>query len=87
MKNRSTRSKGKRLEQLLAELAMDFGKTTRWKALCNEQNATTKADQIRLAEQVLSEPPMGTVAGGYAQWAKLHGAKDQEAPPYKPTGF
>ncbi len=76
-----------RLRQLLAELAADFGKTTRWRALCQEQNATTEAEQIRLAEQVIAEPPMGTVAGGYAHWAKLRGAKDEPAPPYKPTGF
>jgi hypothetical protein len=87
MSDRSKQSKDHRLAQLLAELAEDFGKTTRWQALCQEQNATTDADKIRLAEQVLSEPPIGTVAGGYAQWAKLHGAKDREAPPYKPTGY
>jgi hypothetical protein len=71
----------------LAELGKRFGKTTRWRVLCKEQNATTDADQIRLAEQVLAEPPMGTVAAGHAQWAKLQGAQDQQAPPYKPTGF
>ncbi|MGH7223923.1 MAG: hypothetical protein ACRELF_11890 [Gemmataceae bacterium] len=87
MSHRSKRRKSPRLEELLAELAKDFGKTTRWQALCKEQNASTDADQIRLAEQVLAEPPIGTVAGGYAQWAKLHGAKDRQAPPYKPTGF
>ncbi len=76
-----------RLRQLLAELAKDFGKTTRWKVLCQEQNATTDSEKIRLAEQALAEPRMGTVAGGYAQWAKLRGAKDRQAPPYKPTGF
>jgi hypothetical protein len=87
MSHRSRQSESRRLKQLLAELAKDLGKTTRWKALCQEQNAVTDADKIKLAEQVLSEPPTGTVAGGYAQWAKLHGAKDRQAPPYKPTGF
>jgi len=87
MSHRSKRGKSPRLKQLLAELAKDFGKTTRWRALCKEQNATTDADQIRLAEQVLAEPPLGTVAAGHAQWARLHGAQDRQAPPYKPTGF
>jgi hypothetical protein len=75
------------LKQLLVELAKDFGKTTRWKVLCKEQNVATDADKIRLAEQILAEPCTGTVAAGYAQWARLHGAKDRQAPPYKPTGF
>ena len=87
MSHRSKRSESRSLEQLLIELAKDFGKTTRWQTLCQEQNATTDDEKIRLAEQVLAEPPIGTVAGGYAQWAKLHGAKDRQAPPYKPTGF
>ncbi len=75
------------LKQLLAELSKDFGKMTRWRALCEEQNATTEAERMNLAEQVLAEPSIGSVAGGYAQWAKLHGANDQPASPYKPTGF
>lgn len=76
-----------RLKELLTELAKDFGKTTRWKVLCKEAHVSTDAERIKLAEQVLAEPPMGTVAVGYAQWAKLNGAKDEPAPPYKPTGF
>lgn len=87
MSHRAKRVKSARLKQLLDELAKDFGKTTRWRALCKEQRATTDADQIRLAEQVLAEPSMGTVAAGHAQWAKLHGAQDRQAPPYKPTGY
>jgi hypothetical protein len=75
------------LRKLLKKLAEQFGKTTRWRVLCKEQNAITDVAKIRLAEQVLAEPSIGTVAGGYAQWAKLHGAKDRKAPPYKPTGF
>jgi hypothetical protein len=77
----------RRLKELLVELAKEFGKTSRWKVLCKDQNATTDEERIRLAEQVLAEPPIDTVAGGYAQWARLHGAKDQQGPPYKPTGF
>lgn len=55
--------------------------------LYKEQNATSEAHQIELAEQVLSEWSTGTVAGRYAQWARLHGARDRAAPPYTPTGF
>lgn len=77
----------KHLERLIEQLAQDFGKITRWQVLCKEQNATTEAHKVELAEQVLAEWSTGTVAGGYAQWAKLHGAKDRAAPPYKPTGF
>lgn len=76
-----------RLKQLLVELAKSFGKTTRWKVLCKEQRANCDEARIRLAEQVLAELTLGTVAGGYAQWAKLRGATDQQTPPYKPTGF
>jgi hypothetical protein len=76
-----------RLEELLTILDKDFGKITRWRALCQEQNAITEVEQIRLAEQVLAEPSMGTVGAGYSQWVKLQGAKDRQAPPYKPTGF
>ena len=75
------------LEKLLAELAKDFGKLTRWQLLCQEQSATTESEQIRLAEQVLSEPPLDSVAAGYSHWARLHGAKSKPAPPYNPTGF
>jgi hypothetical protein len=76
-----------RLESLLAELAKDFGKTTRWRLLCQEQNATTEAEQIELALQVLAEPSEGSVAAGYSHWARLQGAKPKPAPPYNPTGF
>lgn len=76
-----------RLDELLAELAKDFGKTTRWRLLCQEEKATTDDDKIRLAERVLSEPPLGNVASGYSQWVRLHGAKSKPAPPYNPTGF
>jgi len=51
-----------RLEELLAELAKDFGKISRWQLLCKNEDAATEADQIRLAEQVLAEPAVGSVA-------------------------
>lgn len=76
-----------RLEQLLTELVKDFGKISRWQLLCEQQDATTEAEKIRLAEQVLAEPAVGSVAAGHANWARLHGAKSKSAPPYKPTGF
>jgi hypothetical protein len=47
MSHRSKRGKNPRLKQLLAELAKDFGKTTRWRVLCKEQHAAIDADQIR----------------------------------------
>jgi hypothetical protein len=76
-----------RLDQFLTELRKDFGKFTRCQLLCEEQDASTEAAQISLAEQVLAEPPVGSVAAGHANWAKLHGARSKPAPPYKPTGF
>lgn len=75
------------LRLLLAEISKKFGRITRWEVLCQEQHATSDADRIRVAQQVLAEHATDTVAGGYAQWAKLHGAKDRQAPPYKATGF
>jgi hypothetical protein len=75
-----------RLEELLAELAKDFGKISRWQLLCKNEDAATEADQIRLAEQVLAEPAVGSVAAGHASWARLRGAKSKSAPAYKPTG-
>lgn len=45
----------KRLERLIEQLAKDFGKITRWQVLCKEQNATTEAHKVELAEQVLAE--------------------------------
>jgi hypothetical protein len=75
------------LEQLLAELAKDFGKLSRWRLLCAEQKADSEDEQVRLAEQVLAEPADGGVASGYSNWARLRGAKSKPAPPYKPTGF
>lgn len=76
-----------RLQELLTELAKDFGKMSRWQLLCEEQHATSEAEQVRIAEQVLAEPAGGSVAEGYSHWARLHGAKSKPAPPYNPTGF
>jgi hypothetical protein len=76
-----------RLELLLTELAKDFGKMSRWQLLCQQQNATSEAEQVHLAEQVLAEPEIGSVAAGHANWARLRGAKTKSAPLYKPTGY
>lgn len=64
-----------KLKKLLAELGRHFGKTTRWRAVCKEQNATTDDERIAVAEQVLQEWSTGTVAELYSHNAKLHGAK------------
>jgi hypothetical protein len=64
-----------RLDNLLAELAKVFGRTTKWRALCKQHNATTEADQIKLAEQVLGEPCTGTVTEGHAHALELDGVK------------
>ena len=76
-----------RLQELLTELAKDFGKMSRWQLLCEEQHATSEAKQVRIAEQVLAEPAVGSVAEGYSHWARLRGAKSKPTPPYNPTGF
>lgn len=65
----------KRLEALRVELAKHFGKTTRWKVLCKERNATTEEDQIKLAEQVLGEWSTGTVAELRSHQLDLEGVK------------
>jgi hypothetical protein len=51
-----------RLDDLKAELDTMFGRHTKWRLRCKDQNATSEMDQIRLAEQVLAEPCTGTVA-------------------------
>lgn len=64
-----------RLEQLLVELGKHFGKTTRWKTLCKERNATTDEEKMKLAEQVLGEWSTGAVAELSSHRARLDGAK------------
>jgi hypothetical protein len=64
-----------RLQQLLVELGKHFGKTTRWRALCKENKATTDDEKIKVAEQVLGEWSTGTVAELSSHRAKLGGAK------------
>jgi hypothetical protein len=79
---------GKTLDELLTELSKVFGRLTKWRLRCKEQNATSEADLIRLAEQVLAEPCTGTVAEGYSHWLRLNGAQSIPCPyPYTPTAF
>jgi hypothetical protein len=56
----------KTLEELLGELGQVFGRLNKWRLRWKEQNATTEADLIRLAEQVLAEPCTGTVVEGHS---------------------
>ena len=64
-----------RLDELKAELSRHFGKLTRWKALCQERDATTVDEQIRLAEEVLAAPSTGTVAEWLTYHLRLQGEK------------
>jgi hypothetical protein len=66
---------GKRLEELKNELFTRFGKLTRWKALCLEQDATTDEKKIRLAEEVLASSSTGTVAEWRGYDLRLQGKK------------
>jgi hypothetical protein len=74
---------GKTLDELLTELSKFFGRHKKWRLRCKEQNATTEADLIRLAEQVLAEPCTGTVTDGYSHWLRLNGTQSIPCPyPY-----
>lgn len=64
-----------RLDDLLTELGKHFGKLTRWKALCQERDARTDEDKIRLAEEVLAAYSTGTVAEWYSYHLRLRGKK------------
>ena len=64
-----------RLEDLLTELGKHFGKTTRWKVLCLEQDAATEEHKIRLAEEVLAAHSTGTVAEWHSYQLRLQGVK------------
>ena len=64
-----------RLDELKAELFRYFGKFTRWKALCVEQDVTTVEVQIRLAEEVLAAPSTGTNAEWLTNHLRLRGGK------------
>ena len=76
-----------RLDEVRAELAKTFGKTTRWQVLCRQNDATTDCEKIKVAEQVLAEPCTGTIAEAQGHWLELQGVESEPSPPYKPTGF
>ncbi len=73
----SDQSPSVRLEELRSELFKHFGKITRWKVLCQENQATTDEEKIRLAEEVLRSPSTGTVAEWWGSHLRL---KNNEAP-------
>lgn len=64
-----------RLDELKTELGTVFGRHTKWRVRCKEQNATSEADQIRVAEEVLAEPCTGTVAEWQCHQLSLQGVK------------
>ncbi len=64
-----------RLRGLKAELSRRFGKITRWRVLCQEQNITSMKDQILLAEEVLAAPSTGTNAEWLTYHLRLQGGK------------
>ena len=67
-----------RLSRLRSELFEHFGKITRWKVLCQEQNATTEEEKIRLAEEVLASPSTGSVTEWWGSHLRLKGKKSPE---------
>jgi hypothetical protein len=64
-----------RLEELETVLFKHFGKLTRWKVMCLEQDATADEHKIRLAEEVLAAESTGTVAEWYSFHLRLQGKK------------
>jgi hypothetical protein len=74
-----------RLQQLVEQLNM--AKLLHFQRLCKEQKADTDAEQIKIAEEVLSWGPLDNAGASNSAWLRLHGAKTVKAPPYKPTGY
>jgi hypothetical protein len=60
-----------RLKELRSELFKHFGKITRWKVLCQERDATTDEEKIRIAEEVFNTPSTGTVAEWWGSHLRL----------------
>ncbi len=69
----------------MSKLALDFGKTTRWRLFCKERNAQSEEEKILIAEEILAEPPMGSVAAFGSHLARLHGAKQHDSPTMEET--
>ena len=67
-----------RLEDLLTELGKHFGKTTRWRVLCLEQDSATEERKIRLVEEVLAAYSTGTVAEWHSYQLRLQGVKTEK---------
>ncbi len=67
-----------RLDELRKELGTVFGRLTKWRARCQERNALTEAEQIKLAEEVLAEPCSGTVAEARTHSLSLEGVQTLE---------
>ena len=74
----SDQQSSERLNELRSELFKHFGKITRWKLLCQEQDATTDEEKIRLAEEVLKAPSTGTVAEWWGSYVRLKNTKSSE---------
>jgi len=64
-----------RLGELKVELSRNFGRFTRWRALCQERSVATDSEKIRLAEEVLAAPSTGTVAEWLTYNLRLKGGK------------
>jgi len=67
-----------RLNHLLTEINNVFGRYSKWQLRCQEQNATTEEQQIKLAEDVLAEPCTGTVAEARTHRLGLQGTKSMD---------
>ena len=67
-----------RLKELRSELFEHFGKITRWKVLCQERDATTDEEKIRLAIEVLKAPSTGTVAEWWGSHLRLKNNKSSK---------
>lgn len=72
------------LQQLTKELLSDCGKLTHWQLLCKQQNASSDADQIRLAKEVLAWPRMDSVTAIISASAQLQGKQRRASQPYDP---
>lgn len=72
------------LTDLKKELLSDCGKLTHWQLLCKQQNASSEADQIRLAKEVLAWPRMDSVTAIISATAQLQGKQPRASQPYDP---
>ena len=61
------------LDEVLEKL--NYAKTLHWKRLCEEQHAMTAEEKLKLAEEVLSWPPLDTGAASQSAWLHSQVAK------------